>query len=122
MADEPGPPDDECASSKPAVEQIRDAEDPQDAHLRACLEEAWAKSRHAPTPDQEGALRKLAAGEGEPIELARILRPRADLLEVWPGLPDIDLVRTVRGLVQLSSPDAFAIAESGSVSIDLAAF
>jgi hypothetical protein len=122
MTNESGPPDDELGSSMRAAEQAR-AENPEDTqHRRACVEEAYAKSRHTPTSEQENALKKLAAGEGEPLELATILRLAADLLEVWPGLPDVDLVRKVRGLVQLSSPGAFALAESGRVSVDLAAF
>jgi hypothetical protein len=122
MTNESGPPEDEYASSMRAADQIRAAEDPQDTqHRRACIEEAYAKSCYAPTPEQENALKKLAAGDGEPLELARILRPRADLLEVWPGLLDIDLVRTVRGLVQLSSADAIALVEGGQVPVGQAA-
>jgi hypothetical protein len=78
-----------------------------------------AEGRLTLTSEQEAALKNLAAGEGEPLALAKILRPVADFLETYP-LDDTEHARTVRGLVLLSSPDAFAIAESGRVSVDLA--
>jgi hypothetical protein len=121
MTDESGLPDDECTSSMPAAEQVRAAEEPEDGqHLRACIEEAYARLRYAPTPDQENALKELAADVGEPLALAKILRLGAHLLETWP-LPDSDLVRKVRGLVQLSSADAIALVEGGQVPVDQAA-
>jgi hypothetical protein len=86
MTNESGSPDDELVSSMQAAEQIRAAEAPQDTqHRCARIEEAYAKSRYAPMPEHEDALRKLAGGEGDPLELAKILRPGAHLLETWPA-------------------------------------
>jgi hypothetical protein len=43
-----------------------------------------AEGRFALTPDQVAALKDLAAGEGEPLALAKILRPAAHFLETYP--------------------------------------
>jgi hypothetical protein len=80
-------------------------------------------------PEHSAALKNLAAGKGEPLALARTLRPVAHLLETGPEeydletgrLPDNPLVYTVRGLVWLSSPEAFALVENNSVPVDQAA-
>jgi pyrimidine deaminase RibD-like protein len=78
-----------------------------------------ADDRPALTHAQDAALKQLAANEGEPLALAKILRPVAHFLETYP-LDDTEHARIVRGLVLLSCPDAFAVAESGQVSVDLA--
>jgi len=53
-------------------------------------------------PDQEAALKELAAGEGGLLTLAKILRRAAHLLETW-SLPKTDLVRSVEGLCSVRS-------------------
>jgi hypothetical protein len=74
------------------------------------------------TPEQEAALKALAAGEGDPLVLARILRPVAHFLETYPPAnAATEHARTVRGLVQLSNPDAVALVERGRVPVDRAA-
>ena len=76
--------------------------------------------RSALTPEQEAALKKLIDGEGEPLTIAKVLRPIAELVETWP-LRDTEFARTVFGLVRISNPDVFAMVESGRVQLDQAA-
>jgi hypothetical protein len=72
------------------------------------------------TPEEYVALNNCLAGAGTPLDAAKVLRHRPELLETW-HLPDSEFVRTVRGLVQLSNPDAFALVESGRVPVEQAA-
>jgi hypothetical protein len=80
-----------------------------------------AEGRSASAQEQDAALRKLAAGEGDPIALAKVLRQRPELLDVYHGLPDSKLVRTVRGLAQLSH-DILTDVETGGTPLDHAVF
>jgi hypothetical protein len=70
---------------------------------------------------QDAALKKIAAGEGAPIALAKVLRYQPELLDVYPGLPGSDLVRAVRGLAQLSH-DILTDVETGGTPLDHAVF
>jgi hypothetical protein len=72
------------------------------------------------TPEERAALDNCLAGEGSPLEAAKLLRHRPEVVETWP-LPDTEPVRMIRGLVRLSNPDAFALVESGRVPVDQAA-
>jgi hypothetical protein len=54
-------------------------------------------------PEEYAALNNCLAGNGSPLEAAKVLRHRPELLETWHP-PDTEFVRTVRGLVQLSTP------------------
>jgi hypothetical protein len=80
-----------------------------------------AEDRSACAGAQDAALKTLAAGEGKLLEVAAVLRQQPELLDLYP-LPDTERVSAVRGLVQLSSADAFALVESGRVPINQAAF
>jgi hypothetical protein len=84
--------------------------------------EEGAKGWSTSAQEQDAALKKLAAGEGDRLELAAVLRQLPELLDLHPQLPDTDHVRIVRGLAQLSNAKAFALAESGRVPINQAAF
>jgi hypothetical protein len=72
------------------------------------------------TPEERAALDNCLAGDGSPLEAAKLLRHRPEIVETWP-LPDTESVRMIRGLVRLSDPDAFALVESGRVPVDQAA-
>lgn len=78
------------------------------------------EGRSASARAQDDALKKLASGEGEPVDLARPLRQPPDLLNVYP-LPDTRLVHSVRNLVQISNSAAWALVESKRVTADQAA-
>jgi hypothetical protein len=81
-----------------------------------------AEGRLTLTDEQEAALKDLAAGKGEPLALAKVLQPVAHFLETYPPAnADTEHAWTVRGLVQISSPDAFTLVESERVSVDQAA-
>jgi hypothetical protein len=73
------------------------------------------------TPEERAALDNCLAGDGSPLEAAKLLRHRAEIVETWP-LRDTESIRIIRGLVRLSNPDAFALVESGRVPVDQAAF
>jgi hypothetical protein len=81
-----------------------------------------AEDRSVSAQEQDAALKKLAADEGDSLELAAVLRRLPELLDLYPQLPDTEHVRIVRGLVQFSNPDAFALVESRRVPINQAAF
>jgi hypothetical protein len=80
-----------------------------------------AEDRSALLREQDAALKKLAAGEGDPLELAAVLRQLPELLDVCPQLSDTEHVRLVRGLCRLSDPSAVALVESGQVPVHIAA-
>jgi hypothetical protein len=72
------------------------------------------------TPEQRAALSNLAAGEGEPVALARVLRPVPHLLLHWP-LDATLLAKTVWALGQL--PDEILIdVEGGGMGVERAVF
>jgi hypothetical protein len=72
------------------------------------------------TTAELAALSHLKADEGDPMELWKILRSRAEALEVEP-LPETHRVRIFRGLCRLSDPSAVALVENRQVSADSAA-
>jgi hypothetical protein len=123
MTSESDSSDHEFASFIRPAELSAAANDRQDRQqLRATIEKAFSASeaRSAPTPEQDAALQNLATGKGTPLALAKVLRPAAHLLETWP-LPDNLLVRTVRGLVQLSDVILTDV-ETGGTPLDQAVF
>jgi hypothetical protein len=72
------------------------------------------------TPEERAALDNCLVGDGSPLEAAKLLRHRPEIVETWP-LPDTESVRMIRGLARLSNPNAFALVESGRVPVDQAA-
>jgi hypothetical protein len=93
---------------------------PESEAIAKAVAEHVAAQVKALAPEEYATLNNCLAGDGSPLEAAKVLRHRPELLETW-HLPDTEFVRTVRGLVQLSYPDAFALVESGRVPIDQAA-
>lgn len=82
--------------------------------------EDYAARVNALTSEERAALNSCLAGEGSPLEAAKALRHRPELVETWP-LPNTEFVRTVRALVQLSDVILTNV-ESGGTPLDQAVF
>jgi hypothetical protein len=87
---------------------------------------------HALTPVQEAALKQLLAGDGDPLEMARVLRPavqarglrllargfdRYPPLKTVPARTMLRFIQPTVGLLQLSNPDAIAAVEDRRVFV-----
>jgi hypothetical protein len=64
--------------------------------------EHFAALKSMLTPERETALRNLENGKGSTLAIAKILQPAPHLLDMW-SLPDSQLVRKVRELVQMQN-------------------
>src|SRR5262249_33833634 len=60
------------------------------------------------TREERAELDNCLAGDGSPLEAAKLLKHKPEIVETW-SLPDTEPVRMIRGLVRLSNPDAFAL-------------
>jgi hypothetical protein len=102
------------------LDMLSGRKSPESAALHKAAAEHVAALVKQLTPEEYAALNNCFAGAGTPLDAAKVLRHRPELLETW-HLSDTEFVRKVRGLVQLSNPDAFALVENGKVPIDQAA-